>query len=76
MKIRKTEGGLAVELPANVIEDLGLKEGDDVNVRLAGLHKIEIEKPLTREEAIELLRASRTPLPQDYKFNREELHER
>ena len=76
MKVRKTEGGLVVELPESVVEDLGLKEGDDVKVRVRGLYALEVEKPLTREEALELLREASHPLPADYKFDRKELHER
>jgi antitoxin MazE len=76
MKVRKSDSGLAVELPEKLVEELGIKEGDDVEVRLTPSHKIEIDKPLRREEALQLLHEASHPLPPDYKFNREELHER
>ena len=76
MKVKKADGGLVVELPMNVIEDLGLKEGDEVKVRVAGLNDVEINKPMTREEALRTLEELSRPLPPGYKFNRAELHER
>jgi antitoxin MazE len=76
MKVKKTDAGLVVELPENLVEELGLKEGDDVEVRLMGSHQFEIDKRMTKEEAIERLKAISLPLPPGFKFDRQEANER
>lgn len=76
MKVRKTDNGLAVELPESLVEELGIKEGDDVEIGLMGSHQFEVDKRMTREEAIACLQAISIPLPPGFKFNREEANER
>jgi len=76
MQVSRLDDGLAVRLPDSVVEALGLKEGDNVEVRASGPYQIDLEKPMTREEALELLRKLRRPLPSDYKFDRIEANER
>jgi antitoxin MazE len=78
MHVAKLGEENAVRLPDEVVEALGLKQGDEVSIRITGPREIEIgsNRRLTREEALERIRAANWPLPPDYKFNREELHER
>jgi hypothetical protein len=37
---------------------------------------LEISRDRTKQEALEVIRKLRRPLPDDFKFDREELHER
>jgi antitoxin MazE len=77
MKVAKWGNSLAVRLPVSVAEALDLKEGDEVQVVVAEKGRsFEVQKTLTREEAIKSLRQFRGRLPADFKFNREELYER
>jgi antitoxin MazE len=77
MKVAKWGNSLAVRLPASVTDALDLKEGDDVQIVVAEKGRaFEVEKTMTREEAIKSLRRFRGRLPADFKFNREELYER
>jgi len=76
MKVKKTGDGLAVAIPDWVVETLGLKEGDEVDVSLAGLHALEVDRKMTREQAIERLKQISQPLPAGFKFDRLEANDR
>jgi antitoxin MazE len=74
MKVSKWGNSLAVRLPAKLVQQLGLKEGDFVGQGQLQLYK---SRPkMTREEALEVMRNSRWQLPEDYKFDREEANSR
>jgi antitoxin MazE len=76
MQVSKWGNSLAIRIPAAVVKLLDLKEGDEVTITAAGNRDLEVERAPGREELIERLRAFRRPLPPDFKFNREEAHER
>jgi antitoxin MazE len=77
MQVSKWGNSLAVRLPKELVEQLGLKEGDDLNVVAATDGTIEVE---TREDqrrwALERIAARNWTLPPDYKFDRDEANER
>jgi antitoxin MazE len=74
MKVSKWGNSLAVRLPADLVRELGLKEGDYVGRDRLALYKA--RPKLSREEALEVMRKSRWELPADYKFDREEANAR
>ena len=77
MKIAKWGNSLAVRIPADVVNALELKEGDEVQVHVAEQGRaFEVQKELTAEEALIAIRKYRGLMPKDFKFNREEAHER
>jgi antitoxin MazE len=76
MQVGRWDGSLAVRLPDQVVEALGLKEGDEVELRAAGGREVEVARAVTREEALKRLASLAWPLPPGYRFNREELYER
>jgi antitoxin MazE len=78
VQVSKWGNSLAVRLPAAVVEALGLKEGDEIELRAAQARDREflLARPLTREDAIEGLRRLGWRLPRGFKFNRAELYER
>ena len=76
MQVSKWGNSLAVRLPASVVEVLGLKEGDEIDIRIAGERAFDIELDRTRQIAIERLRSLRKPLPAGWKFDREEANRR
>lgn len=77
MKIAKWGNSLAVRIPADVANALELKEGDEVQVHVAEQGRaFEVQKQMTREEALEELKKFRGLIPADFKFNREEVYER
>ena len=76
MKVSKWGNSLAVRIPANVAEELHLKDGDEINIRVAHSGDLAIEREPTREELIASIRKMGRPLPPDFKFDREEANAR
>ncbi len=76
MLISKWGNSLAVRLPARVVEVLGLKEGDDIEIDVVGARQFVIEKTPGRADLLKRLRTYRGRLPADFKFDRLEAHER
>ena len=76
MQISKWGNSLAVRLPDAVVEALKLKEGDNIEISIAGQHHFKVARDRSREKAIEELRRLAMPLPAGFKFDREELNER
>ena len=70
MKVSRWGNSLAVRLPSAVVEALGLKAGDQIEVTIVGPRQFEIRRDRSREAAIERLRALRRPLPPDFTFDR------
>ena len=76
MQVAKWGNSLAVRIPQAVVEALKLKEGDEIEITIAGMHRFEIGHDRRRQEALKRLRALRRPLPPGFKFDREEANER
>ena len=72
MQVAKWGNSLAVRLPVTVVEALGLKEGDEIDIRIAGERAFDIERDRSRERALERMRALRKALPPGWKFDRDE----
>lgn len=76
MQVSKWGNSLAIRLPAAVVEVLGLKEGDDVQVRVADAVTFDLERKPTPAEILARLRQYRGRLPADFKFDRLEANAR
>jgi antitoxin MazE len=76
MQVARWGNSLAIRLPAAVVEALGLKEGDDVEVRIARDGAFEVAPDPARAEALARLRRLRRPLPPGFRFDRDDIHER
>lgn len=76
MLVKKWGNSLAVRLPAAVVELLGLQEGDDIEIRVAGMRTLDVARKPDREELAKRLRKFRGRLPADFKFDRVEANAR
>jgi antitoxin MazE len=76
MQVSKWGNSLAIRLPAAVVAALGLKEGDDIEIRVAGSRELEVSRDESRQRALDTLRKLSRPLPAGFVFDREETHER
>ena len=76
MQVAKWGNSLAVRLPKTVVDALQLKEGDEIEITVAGTRHFEVARDRRREEALKRLRALRRPLPAGFKFDRDEANER
>ena len=77
MRVSKWGNSLAVRLPKALVDELGLKEGDQLNVVAASNGAITVEtREDQRRRALERMAAPNWTLPPDYKFDRDEANER
>lgn len=76
MQVSKWGNSLAVRLPSAVVEALELKEGDQIEICVAGARQFEVSRDRSRDAALARLRSLRRPLPKGFRFDRDEAHER
>lgn len=72
MQVSKWGNSLAVRLPTAVIEALKLKEGDQIEIRIARGRVFEVSRDQSKPQALARLRKLRRPLPAGFVFDREE----
>ena len=76
MQVAKWGNSLAVRLPVAVVEALELKEGDEIEIHVAGTRQFGVASKPGRDELMRRLRAFRGRLPPDFKFDRDEANAR
>lgn len=76
MQVSKWGNSLAIRIPAAVVEALELKEGDDIEIRVAGSRELEVSRDESRRRALDNLRKLSRPLPPGFVFDRDEIYER
>jgi len=89
MHVEKWGNSLAIRLPASIVEALELKEGDAIEIHIAGRRDLgasrQLGKPARkglklhkpdREELLQRLRVFRGNLPADFKFDRDDANAR
>lgn len=76
MLVSKWGNSLAVRLPAAVVDAMKLKEGDDIQIEVAGPHTFAITQKPSGRELLARLRKYRGRLPDDFRFDRLEANER
>ena len=59
MQVAKWGNSLAVRLPAAVVDALELKEGDQIEIRVAADREFEVSRDRSRQKALERLRRLR-----------------
>lgn len=76
MQVSRWGNSLAVRLPRAVVEALDLKEGDDIEIVVAGMRTFEVRRNSEKARALARLRSLRRPLPKGFRFDRDEANER
>jgi antitoxin MazE len=76
MRIVRRGNGLAARLPADVVAAPDLKEGDDIEVHVAGRRSVGVTRGPDRLDLLRRLRRFRGRLPADFKFDRGEANAR
>jgi antitoxin MazE len=76
MQVAKWGNSLAVRLPSQVVEALKLKEGDQIEIRIADAREFEVRRDPARQRALARLRRLRRPLPPGFIFDRDEANAR
>ena len=79
MRVAKWGNSLALRLPAKVVRELQLVEGDEVELRASSPKTLDISRDAERAwalEAMERIRARSRPMSPGWKFDRDEANER
>ncbi len=76
MQVAKWGNSLAIRLPATIVELLQLKEGDEIEIRIADPANLEVARTPSRAALLKRLREFEGRLPPDFKFDREEANAR
>jgi antitoxin MazE len=76
MQVAKWGNSLAVRLPAAVVEALSLREGDEIEIQVAGARAFQVKKRRGARELLAKLRKFRGRLPADFRFDRLEANQR
>lgn len=76
MKVAKWGNSLAVRLPQEVVERMGLNEGDDIDLFFNENSDLEIARNLRKQAALSAISKFGWKLPEGYKFDREEANSR
>lgn len=75
MQVARWGNSLAVRLPADVVRELGLREGDRIDL-VADDGALKVRRQPDAEEVLEGLRRFRGRLPAAARLSRENAHER
>ena len=76
MLVSKWGNSLAVRLPKELVERMGLNPGDEIEVVKVEDKVIAVEKIDKRERFLKAMEQFRWPVPEGYKFDRDEANER
>jgi antitoxin MazE len=76
VQVSKWGNSLAVRLPKKLVEDLGIAEGDDVNVTSADEETIVIAKNDSKGDFLLKLRVLQKPKPKGFVWNRDDANTR
>jgi antitoxin MazE len=76
MQVSKWGNSLAVRLPKKLVDDMKLKPGDELTVIVTAKRTVAVEKIDKRAAFIERMKQFNFPLPEGYKFDRDEANER
>lgn len=76
MQVSKWGNSLAIRLPSSVVEKLGLHEGDDIEIEIAGPRNFRVRRDERRSKALARLKSLGWELPPGFTFSRDEANER
>jgi antitoxin MazE len=72
MQVSKWGNSLAVRIPNVVAQALKLKEGDEIEITVAGDRELVLKRDNRRDKALEAIRRLARPFPAGWRFDRED----
>ena len=76
MLVSRWGNSLGVRLPRALVNDLGIKPGDELDIVAATPTRIVVAKDERRAQAVDRMRARAWSLPEGYAFDRDEANTR
>lgn len=75
MRVAKWGNSLAVRIPAELVEEMGLKEGDEIEFERTGSNAITLKAPVPFETRLDWLAQNGGQFPAGFKFDRQKMYE-
>ncbi len=76
MRVSKWGNSLAVRLPASMVAEMNLREGDEIELVRSDTESFIVHRYDDPSVLLERIRRFRGRLPRDFRFDREGAHER
>jgi antitoxin MazE len=76
MQVSRWGNSLAVRLPKDLVERLGLSVGDALTVVTVDGDRVTLARDTRRADALARMQARKVRLPDDYRFDRVAAHDR
>lgn len=76
MQVARWGNSLAIRLPKALVDRLGLRPGDEIDVVATGERQLVVARDDRREAAIARMRARGLPISDDYRLDRDAANER
>lgn len=76
MQVSRWGNSLAVRLPKGLVERLGVAAGDSLTVVAVEDGRVTLARDTKRADALARMQARKFRLPEDYRFDREAVHDR
>ena len=76
MQVGRWGNSLAIRLPSSVVEKLGLHEGDEIEIEIAGPRSFRVGRDARRAKALARLKTLDWSLPPGFTLSRDEANER
>ncbi|MBU2788661.1 AbrB/MazE/SpoVT family DNA-binding domain-containing protein [Acidithiobacillus sp. VAN18-1] len=70
MRVSMWGNSLAIRIPVTVVEALGIRDGDEIEVDVVNERCFQIQRKPKNDELLARLRKHRGRLPGDFKFDR------
>lgn len=76
MKVAKWGNSLAVRIPSDLVQSLGLREGDEIELKASEGSTLKVARKPSLDELFEEVNKLRGRMPDDFKFDRDEANDR
>ncbi len=76
VRVARWGNSLGIRLPKAVVDVLELRDGDEIEIRVADSRTFEVARPASRAELLTRLRELRGSIPADFIFDRSEANDR
>lgn len=76
MQVSRWGNSLAIRLPREIVQRLGLSAGDALTVVAVDNGQVTLARDTRRADALARMRARKLRLPQEHRFDRDAAHDR
>lgn len=74
MRVSRWGDNLAVRLPADLVESLALKEGDEITIRISGDGQLALSRVPARVDLVRAVEQLSKPVDPEFRFRRSDAY--